>query len=57
MKNLKIYGVQELNNAEVKNTDGGFIPLIFLAIYVADALILGTMAGYAYGSMVTHNHE
>ena len=57
MKNLENFGVQELNNAEVKNTDGGFIPLIFLAIYVADALILGTMAGYAYGSMVTHNHD
>jgi lactobin A/cerein 7B family class IIb bacteriocin len=56
MKNLQNYGVQELNAKEMKTTDGGIIPLALLGLYVADALILGTMAGYAYGTMVTHNH-
>jgi len=56
MKHLENYGVQELSAKEITETDGGFIPLILLGVYLVDAAILGTMAGYAYGTMVTHNH-
>lgn len=32
MKNLEIYGVQEMDTTEMKKTDGGLIWLVYLAI-------------------------
>ncbi len=55
MTNLENFGVQELNAKEIKETDGGIIPLLILA-YAVDALILGTMAGFYVRMKTRHNH-
>ena len=41
MKNLAELGVQELNAAEMKNTDGGFIPIL-----LAGLVLYGSIAPY-----------
>lgn len=42
MKNLQNYGVQEMNAKEIRNTDGGFLPLVLV------------LAWYLLGPMGTH---
>ncbi len=46
MKNLESFGVQELNAMEVRETDGGILPLLALVVY--DAICLGFLAGAAH---------
>lgn len=43
MKNLQSYGVQELNAKEIRETDGGVIPL--LALLVVDVFMFGFFTG------------
>ncbi|WP_233900534.1 hypothetical protein [Tenacibaculum piscium] len=45
MTNLKSFGVQEMSAKEIKETDGGIIPLLFLA---ADIFIYSTFSSYVY---------
>ncbi len=51
MKNLQSFGVQELNAKEVRNTDGGIIPLLFIA---ADIFVYSAFAGYVYQKIQNH---
>ncbi|HIE45818.1 MAG TPA: class IIb bacteriocin, lactobin A/cerein 7B family [Flavobacteriaceae bacterium] len=39
IKNLENYGVQELDAKEVVSVDGGFLPLIFIALLLVTAPI------------------
>jgi|TARA_B110000037_G_C17123440_1_gene506928 lactobin A/cerein 7B family class IIb bacteriocin len=57
MKNLQNFGVQELSASEIREVDGGFVPLIIWGVYLsanAVAGIIGTcfLAGVAVGANV-----
>jgi len=41
MKNLEKYGVQEMSSKEVRNTDGGIAPIIWVIIVVGGLLLSG----------------
>lgn len=52
MKNLKDYGVQELNSKEKLENEGGFIPL--LALLAIDVFMCGFLVG-GYVALKTHD--
>lgn len=53
MKNLEIFGVQEMSSKETKNVNGGFLPLLFFAI---DAVfVTSTLVSYAYHKYKKYN--
>tara|TARA_R110000868_G_scaffold172128_1_gene407938 strand:- start:719 stop:874 length:156 start_codon:yes stop_codon:yes gene_type:complete len=45
MKNLENFGVQELDAREIRETDGGIIPLLIIAV---DLFIMSAYSGYLY---------
>lgn len=55
--NLENLSVQEMDAQELVGVDGGVLPLIVVGALIFDAFVLSTMAGYAYGELVTHNHD
>ena len=50
MKNLKIYGVQEMSTQEMKKTDGGFLFILAIAAigWGTTAARAAVVAGLAY---------
>ena len=53
MKNLQSFGVQELNSKEIKDVNGGFLPLLFFAIDVV--FVTSTLVSYAYHKYKKYN--
>ena len=45
MKNLKNYGVQELNAKEMTQTDGGIAPLVIYGLILCAGIAVGYFAG------------
>lgn len=48
MKNLKSYGVQEMDSREVKNIDGGIFGLDDLTIDITLLVVVAITTGWGY---------
>ena len=55
MKNLENFGVQELNAKEIKETDGGFIPLVIWGIAFTASEVAGIAVGAAIGVAISQD--
>jgi lactobin A/cerein 7B family class IIb bacteriocin len=55
MKNLENFGIQELSTKEIKETDGGFIPLVIWGIAFTASEVAGILVGTAIGVAVSQD--
>lgn len=55
MKNLRDLGVQELNNLEVSETQGGFIPVVIWGVALTAGEVAGLIGGTALGVAVSQD--